>query len=93
MIGSSILRPLLALSALSAATGCGPTESCDCGGQDVNASVWAAADGSLLIAGYTGLDRGFVKAASGSSFAVREVFDLPLWRGWGSTAASSRSRW
>ena len=86
MSGSTIRKALLLL-ALASTTACGPSSACKCDSGDVNASIWGADDGTLLVAGYTGGDAGFVRTSTGKAFVDGDLFELPLWRIWGSTAS------
>lgn len=86
MMGSKIVRALLAVVAVASTAACGPTEACKCSDARVNASIWGTDDGTLFVAGYTGLDGGFVKTSTESGFSERDLFEFPLWHGWGSTA-------
>jgi hypothetical protein len=86
MSGSTILKALL-LVTLASTTACGPSSACKCDGGDVNASIWGADDGTLLVFGYTAADMGFVRTSAGAGFVEGDLFELPLWRGWGSSAS------
>lgn len=86
MTGSTIRKALLLVS-LSPALACGPSTACNCDNDDVNASIWGAQDGALLVAGYTGSDTGFVKTSSKARLDEGDFYELPLWRGWGKTAS------
>jgi hypothetical protein len=85
MMRSKIIGTMLGLGVACAVSACGPSSDCKCAGRDVNASVWGTAEGELMVAGYDGLERGLVKTSNGSGFGVSELFDVPLWRGWGTS--------
>jgi hypothetical protein len=87
MLASRIIQTALLTAAAYGASACGPTSDCKCGGGEVNASIWGTAEGDLLVAGYTGLDRGLLKTSSDGGFTVSEFFEQPLWRVWGTSVS------